>query len=96
MDDMRESASLKLIEHLRKRGFLNIFYHDPHIKSFQIKKSLGAKKINVINSSNLKKFDLVILMTDHDKFSYKLIYKNSRNIIDCRGKYKVDEKVERA
>lgn len=96
MDDMRESASLKLIEHLRKRGFLNIFYHDPHIKSFQIKKSLGAKKINVINSSNLKKFDLVILMTDHDKFSYKLIYKNSKNIIDCRGKYKVDEKVERA
>lgn len=96
MDDMRESASLKLIDHLKKRGFLNIFYHDPHIKNFQIKKNLGAKRLNIINSSNLKEFDLVILMTDHDKFPYKLIYKNSKNIIDCRGKYKVDEKVERA
>ena len=35
-------------------------------------------------------------MTDHDKFDYKLIYKHSKLIIDCRGRYAVDQKVYRA
>ena len=34
-------------------------------------------------------------MTDHDKFKYDLIYKNSKFIIDTRGRYKVDKKVIR-
>ena len=37
-----------------------------------------------------------MLMTDHDKFNYKAIYKNSKLIIDCRGRYAVDKKVIRA
>jgi|TARA_B110000495_G_C22638412_1_gene379223 UDP-N-acetyl-D-glucosamine dehydrogenase len=44
----------------------------------------------------LKSFDIVLLMTDHDKFKYDMIYKNSKAIIDCRGRYLVDDKVTRA
>ena len=35
-------------------------------------------------------------MTDHDAFNYDLIYKNSNMIIDCRGRYSIDNKVIRA
>ena len=40
-------------------------------------------------------FDLVVLMTDHDCFDYKFINKNSKKIIDCRGKFPISEKVIR-
>ena len=38
---------------------------------------------------------MVILMTDHDAFDYKMLLKNSKLIIDCRGRYKVNNKVIR-
>jgi len=41
-------------------------------------------------------FDLVILTTDHDNFNYDFIYKNSKKILDCRGKFKNSFKVIRA
>ena len=41
-----------------------------------------------INKSNLKKFDAVILVSDHDLFDYKLIANNSKIIFDTRGRYK--------
>ena len=48
-----------------------------------------------LTSQTLSKFDLVVLMTDHDCFNYKLIIKNSKKIIDCRGKFPASEKVIR-
>ena len=53
------------------------------------------KKGIKISPKNIKKYDIVILMTDHDKFNYSLIYKNSKKIIDTRGIYSVDHKVTR-
>ena len=41
-----------------------------------------------ITKENLKKFDCVVLITDHDNFPYKLIEKYSKSIVDCRGKFK--------
>ena len=41
-----------------------------------------------LNKKILKKFDLTILVTDHDKFDYKTIQKNSKLVIDCRNRYK--------
>ena len=34
-------------------------------------------------------------MTDHDAFDYKIIKKNSKKIIDCRGRYQIDNNVVR-
>ena len=48
-----------------------------------------------LTSQTLSKFDLVVLITDHDCFNYKLINKNSKKIIDCRGKFPESEKVIR-
>ena len=55
---------------------------------------MNKKSVN-ITPKKLRKYDVVILMTDHDKFNYKTIYKNSNFIIDTRGRFKTNNKVIR-
>ncbi|MDA7770406.1 nucleotide sugar dehydrogenase [Candidatus Pelagibacter sp.] len=97
VDDLRESAAIRLLDILLKKKIKNISFSDPHIKNSINTRVLtfNSKSIN-INPHNLRKFDISILMTDHDKFNYKMIYKHSNNILDTRGKFKVDSKVTRA
>jgi UDP-N-acetyl-D-glucosamine dehydrogenase len=42
----------------------------------------------VINQNELKKYDLVILATNHDAFDYNLIKQESNLIVDTRGVFK--------
>ncbi len=96
VDDLRESASLKLIDYLNKFR-IRYEFSDPFIKTNIVTRDLIIKKKSIkITPINLKRFDLVVLMTDHDIFDYKMIYKFSNKIIDCRGRYQVDNKVIRA
>jgi UDP-N-acetyl-D-glucosamine dehydrogenase len=41
-----------------------------------------------LTAENIKKYDCVILTTDHDKFDYDLVLKNAQLIVDTRGKYR--------
>ena len=41
--------------------------------------------INKINN-----YEIVIIVTDHDKYNYQKILKYSKNIIDTRGRYKLN------
>ena len=45
---------------------------------------IGSKKYNSvkINKQNIKKFDCIILITNHKKFNYDIIKKNSKLILD--------------
>ena len=94
LDDDRESASIRLIEYMLKDKFKTVEYSDPYVSKYIFASNLKKKSIK-INALTLKKFDLIVLATDHDKFNYNLIAKNSKFIIDCRGKYKLSEKVVR-
>jgi len=97
LDDLRESGSIHLMNMLLKENIGKIEWSDPHINNILLISKFGYnKKKIVINPKNLKYFDIVLLMTDHDKFDYDMIYKNSKAIIDCRGRYSVDDKVTRA
>ena len=83
------------IEYLKK-NFKKVYWSDPYIKNQIITtKFKYGKKVVKLSGSRLKLFDIVILMTDHDKFNYNMIYKNSKVIIDCRGRYQIDQKVIR-
>ena len=93
IDDYRESASLKLFDLLARKKIKKIKFYDPHFKKDNIPKRINL--IKKLTAKNLLEFDLVILLTDHDRFDYKLIYKNSKKIIDCRGRFSISNKIIR-
>ena len=88
IDDIRESPSLKIINLLKNKG-VNISYNDPFV-SKKLKNQLMLEGIQSteLSSSNIKVFDCVILLTDHDIFNYEMIKENSKLLVDTRGKYK--------
>jgi len=83
IEDLRESAGIKIMTSLLKKKYF-LEYSDPYVKSEVINRV--RKKSIKINKKNIKKFDCVILVTDHDKYNYKLITKYSKILIDTRGK----------
>jgi len=92
INDLRESPGIKIIDLLRKNKLL-VSYCDPFIAKIPSLRGYNLKLKSIkINSQTLKKFDLTIITTDHDKFNYKLIYKFSNLILDTRGIYKNDKK----
>ena len=66
IDDLRESASLKLISFLTKKVG-KIDFHDNFIKNKIVTRNFNSEKKSIrITKSNLSRYDLTIIMTDHD------------------------------
>ena len=87
IDDIRESPALEIIDLLKKMR-VNVKYHDPYIpKIDRIKKKKITLKSIQLNNVTLKKFDAVIIVTDHDNINYSLIQRSSKIIFDCRGRF---------
>jgi UDP-N-acetyl-D-glucosamine dehydrogenase len=88
VDDLRESPAVQLINILHKEKNFQINFYDPFIKKIDSRN----KKFKDINYFHLKynklnKFDLVAILTDHDILDYKKIFKYSKIILDCRGRF---------
>jgi UDP-N-acetyl-D-glucosamine dehydrogenase len=87
VDDVRESPSVLLLERLQDLG-AKVAYSDPHVPSFPKMRAHSFDLSSVaLDAGSLKKFDCVLLATDHDKFDYELIRTQSLLVIDCRGKF---------
>jgi UDP-N-acetyl-D-glucosamine dehydrogenase len=87
IDDMRESPSLKLIELYREKG-AEVDYNDPYIPKLPKTRKYNYDISSVdLTKENLKKYDLVVLSTDHTDYNYKLIADNSKLIIDTRNAF---------
>ena len=87
VDDVRESPSVMLMEKLRDLG-AKVAYSDPHVPSFPKMRAHSFDLSSVaLDGDSLKKFDCILLATDHDKFDYELIRDHAPLIIDCRGRY---------
>ena len=61
-------------------------YFDPYIPYFMFNK-LKKTSLDNLDSKVLKKFDAVIILTDHTTVDYELIKNNSKLIIDTRNVY---------
>jgi len=89
--DLRESPSLKVI------NLLDHMHAKVNISDNYLPKKIKTKNLTITNlkfSKNLLKgFDCVILLTDHDYFDYELIKKESKLIVDCRGRFKSSNKI---
>ena len=88
IDDYRESPSLYILNKLLKKK-LRTVYHDNYVKVItknrHYPKLTDLKSVN-LNYNNLKKHDLVVILTDHDYLNFNLIKKHSKLIIDTRGR----------
>ncbi len=87
IDDMRESPSLKLIELLTEYG-AEVDYNDPYVPSlFPMRKYDYKMKSVELTEENIKKYDLILLSTDHSDYDYAFIEKHSKVIVDTRNAF---------
>jgi UDP-N-acetyl-D-glucosamine dehydrogenase len=88
--DYRESPSIKIIELLQQKNCI-VSYHDNYVDKISLKfennKNIIIHNTNIQNNS-LKKFDLVVILTDHDYINWKNILQDSRSIFDTRNVFK--------
>ncbi len=92
INDCRESPAFEIIKILEKNK-AKVDYSDPFIPSIPKLRNYYFNKQSIkLNTKSLKKYDAVILVTDHDKFNYKMISKNSKLIIDTRNVF--DQKIK--
>jgi UDP-N-acetyl-D-glucosamine dehydrogenase len=88
VDDMRESPSVFVMEHLRDQGAL-VEYSDPNVPIFPKMREHHFDIESVeLTPEALAAYDAVVLLTDHSDFDYDLILEHSDLIIDTRGKYR--------
>jgi len=82
--DLRESPALDIIELFQSKG-AKVSYSDPYVPYVAINNI--KMKVTKATGPTIKKYDLVILVTDHKKFNYKMVAKNSKQILDTRNAF---------
>ena len=84
-DDVRESPALKLLEILKSKR-AEVYYNDPYVPQIP---EVRKYDFNLISSpltkGLLKRMDAVMIVTDHSRYDYAWIVKNSDLIIDTRN-----------
>jgi UDP-N-acetyl-D-glucosamine dehydrogenase len=85
IDDKRESPSLKLMEILSQKG-AQVDYHDPYIPTLGPTRHYNFEKESVpLTAKNLKKYDAVLISTNHSVFNGDFIVQNSQLVVDTRN-----------
>jgi UDP-N-acetyl-D-glucosamine dehydrogenase len=85
-DDIRESPGVEIIDMLKKRE-AKVDYNDPHIASFSGMRhypDLSMKSVE-LSEKKLRKYDCVVIITNHSRYDYPWIVKNSKLIVDTRN-----------
>ena len=88
IDDVRESPALEFIKILNQKK-IKTNYFDPYIKKLELKKNKILKSVKL---QNLKYYDIIYIITDHDCIDYKKIKNNAKLIIDTRNVFKKEIK----
>lgn len=85
VDDARESPSFVIIELLEQKG-ATVDYNDPYIPSSPLTRKHKLTKESVeLTAENLKKYDCVLIATDHSMYDPNFILENSNLVVDTRG-----------
>jgi UDP-N-acetyl-D-glucosamine dehydrogenase len=83
--DLRESPALEIIEYLQ-HAKAKVSFCDPYIPYIKLN-DINLKGV-ALNPANLKKFDCVLLITDHSDVDYAMVQKTAKLIFDTRNVYK--------
>lgn len=85
IDDPRESPAADVIHLLHKRG-AEVAYHDPFVPHFT---ELGLDLIGrSLTAEEVRKADLVLILTDHTAVDYALIAREATQVLDTRNALK--------
>ena len=85
IDDTRESPALRIANILKKKGY-NFDYSDPYVDKIIFKSKVFKSK--KLTSKLFEKYPVVLILTDHKKFNYRLISKRAKYIFDTRNTLK--------
>ena len=83
--DLRHSPAIKVYQIIKPK-VATVKYNDPHVPELDI----DGKEIKsvTLSSKELKKYDVVLILTDHSDYDYNFIIKNVRLIVDTRNAIK--------
>ena len=83
--DTRESPSVMIIEDLVKRG-AKVDFHDPHVPELRV----GRKLLRSVRptAEQLKRYDLIVILTDHEAVDYARIAAAKKPVLDTRNAMK--------
>jgi len=85
VDDTRESPSFEVIELLRERG-ATVDYSDPHVaKTVPVRKHDLQMHSVELTPDNIKKYDAVVVVTNHKAFDYQAIAQHANLVVDTRN-----------
>lgn len=88
VDDMRESPSVFVMEHLRDRGAI-VDYCDPNVPDFPKMREHHFELSSVaLTPETIAAYDAVVLLTDHSDFDYDMILEHAPLVVDTRGKFR--------
>ena len=85
--DVRESPAWRIIELVQERGG-KWDYYDPFVEELPITRQhseLSCKKSIELSPSVVSKYDVVIVVTDHDDVDYEMISSNVKLVLDTRN-----------
>jgi UDP-N-acetyl-D-glucosamine dehydrogenase len=83
--DVRESPIHNLIV-LLEDWDVDFEYHDPYVPSFH--NELNNKMYTNVPLNGVNKYDLIIILTDHQCFDYQTIHEKAQMILDTRNAMK--------
>lgn len=87
VDDIRGSASFKVIQLLRDRG-AEVLYYDPYVPELPRTRdypSLGGMKSESWSVALFKDLDAALILTDHDGVDYRTMAEHCRLLVDTRN-----------
>lgn len=90
VDDTRHSPAIKVIELLEERGVAEVRYADPHVDELAVEVRGGRRTLQAVEPTRdeIKRADVVVVLTDHSAFSYSQIAEEATAIIDARNAFK--------
>jgi UDP-N-acetyl-D-glucosamine dehydrogenase len=86
VDDVRESPSVTLIELLQQRG-AKVDYHDPHIPTAKPMREHNLTHMSSVplTPASLRKYDCVLIATDHSSVDYEVVCRHAALVVDTRN-----------
>tara|TARA_B100001057_G_scaffold474854_1_gene540949 strand:+ start:3567 stop:4817 length:1251 start_codon:yes stop_codon:yes gene_type:complete len=85
IDDIRMSPSLIFFKYYLNNKY-KVSYYDPYVPNLKIGNKIFYS-LKFLGKKVLKKYDKVLILSDHDCLDYKMIQRNSKIIYDTKGRY---------